>query len=248
MITINIIGFGNVASHLISHINTLEDYTIQAIYSRSKNTTQNLPIVNDINELRSADITLISVTDDAIAELSARLPYQNSLIAHTSGTVSIDEITHERRGVFYPLQTFSKQKEVDFSEIPLCLEATNSKDYALLENLALKLTKKVYSISSLQRKKIHITAVFVCNFVNHLFTIGKDIADENDIPFEIFMPLIQETVNKIKTLDPAQAQTGPAIRNDFLTIEQHLLQISNNNYKNIYKLLSNSIIQHGKKL
>lgn len=252
MKTVNLIGYGNVGYHLAHALMQSAHYRLQAIYARDVLVSDPLfpeLFVHKMDEIPIADITIISVTDHAIGTISEQLPFENQLVIHTSGTFSIDGLSSKnRKGVLYPLQTFSKTKQIDFSMVPLCIEASHSHDFDTIEQLAQSLSYKVISISSEQRQHLHITAVFVCNFVNHLFTIGKDIADANEIPFDIFYPLIEETVSKIKEMNPAKAQTGPAIREDYETIDKHLLKISNDNYKKIYKLLTNSIIQHGKKL
>lgn len=252
MKTINIIGYGNVGYHLVNTLLSVKEYTILNIYSRTPVTSNTVDIslfVNDLSQLQRADLTIIAVTDSAIEKISSLLPYTDELVVHTSGSFSLDGLNDKnRKGVFYPLQTFSKTKAIDFSNVPICLETKTTNDYQSLEKLGHTLSQTVVSLNSEQRKHLHLTAVFVSNFVNHMFTIGKEIADENNIPFHIFYPLIEETVAKIKTLEPKNAQTGPAIRADYTTIEQHLLKINNDNYKNIYKLLTNSIIQNGKKL
>jgi predicted short-subunit dehydrogenase-like oxidoreductase (DUF2520 family) len=154
--------------------------------------------------------------------------------------------SNNRKGVFYPLQTFSASKEIDFKLIPICLEATTRKDYQILEKVAKSISDVTYNINSEQRKALHVAAVFVSNFVNHLYQIGNELCLENDLSFEILKPLITETANKIQTLSPTQAQTGPAKRNDTQTIKAHLSFLTNDNQKEIYKLLTKSIIDNGK--
>jgi predicted short-subunit dehydrogenase-like oxidoreductase (DUF2520 family) len=153
-----------------------------------------------------------------------------------------------RKAVFYPLQTFTKNKPIDFSEIPICLETQHQSDYKILETVAKSISQKVFSINSEQRKALHVSAVFVNNFVNHLYQIGNEICIENNIDFEILKPLILETAKKIETLSPKQAQTGPAKRNDNATIESHLAFLIDENQKEIYKILTQSIQENGKKL
>lgn len=138
------------------------------------------------------------------------------------------------------LQTFSKEKEVDFSEVPFCIETADEKDRKLLEKAAKSIGKKVYTINSEQRKAIHIAAVFVNNFTNHLYKMGKDLCEEHRIPFEVLHPLIKETASKIEILSPEKAQTGPAIRNDKKTIKKHL-DLLNKAQQKIYKVLTKSI-------
>jgi predicted short-subunit dehydrogenase-like oxidoreductase (DUF2520 family) len=153
-----------------------------------------------------------------------------------------------RRGVFYPLQTFTKNKAINFKEIPICLESEMEIDFFIIKKLAQSISNSVQSISSEQRKALHVAAVFVCNFVNHLYKIGNDICKENQLSFEILKPLIVETAQKIIQLTPENAQTGPAKRNDTATINSHLNFLSDENQKEIYKLITKSIIDDGKKL
>lgn len=246
MITINIIGSGNVAQHLISVFQQTENIMLQQVFSRKRENINHLisddKIVTHYSDLKTADITIISVTDDAIAEVSNQLPFENKLVVHTSGSVGLEAINAKnRKGVFYPLQTFSKSKVIDFKAVPICLETENESDYVVLESVAKTISDKVFKISSDQRQSLHVAAVFSCNFVNHLYQLGKEICDENNVPFEILMPLIQETADKIKTLSPLEAQTGPAKRNDQKTIEKHLCFLDDENKKTIYQLLTQSI-------
>jgi predicted short-subunit dehydrogenase-like oxidoreductase (DUF2520 family) len=253
MIKVVLIGSGNVAQHLILTFKKSKEVELIQVYSRrSKNVTQLIDynlITNSFSELKEADLYIISVSDNAIAEVSSQIPFTNKLVAHTSGSVSINDLNSKnRKGVFYPLQTFSKDKEVDFSIIPICLEAENVEDYFILETVAQSMSNSVLRINSEQRKALHIAAVFVSNFVNHLYQIGKDICIENELSFDILKPLIMETADKINSLTPFEAQTGPAKRNDTTTINKHLDFLSNENQKEIYKLLTKSIIDNGKKL
>ncbi|MCI2228353.1 DUF2520 domain-containing protein [Polaribacter sp. MSW13] len=227
MISVNIIGQGNVAAHLVTAFLKADTIHVTQINSR---TLKNVP---------QADITIIAVSDDAIGEVSAKL--KNSFVVHTSGSFAMNALKNKNnKGVFYMLQTFSKNKEVNFSEVPFCLEATNQKDLILLEKLAKSIGKNIYHINSEQRKAIHVAAVFVNNFTNHLYKIGDDICKKNNIPFEILQPLIQETASKIKHLSPEKAQTGPAVRNDKKTIKKHL-DLLNKKQQKIYKTLTKSI-------
>lgn len=246
MLTINIIGSGNVAQHLISVFQQTETIVLQQVFSRKRENINHLvsdaKIVTHYSDLKPADITIISVTDDAIAEVSNQLPFENQLVVHTSGSVGLEALNvKNRKGVFYPLQTFSKSKAIDFKSIPICLETENLSDYVILETTAKSISDKVFKISSEQRQSLHVAAVFSCNFVNHLYQLGKEICDENQVPFEILLPLIQETADKIKTLSPLEAQTGPAKRNDQKTIEKHLSFLDDENKKTIYQLLTQSI-------
>lgn len=246
MIKVVILGSGNVAQHLIKVFLQTEEVSLVQVFARQPNQlTHLLPtakIVSDYQKIIEADVYIISVSDNAIAEVSFQLPFENRLVVHTSGSSDLSVLNNKnRKGVFYPLQTFTKGKKVDFTPIPICLEAENEQDYQLLEQLGNSISKKVFNINSEQRKSLHVAAVFVCNFVNHLYQIGNEICEANQIPFEVLHPLIQETAQKILELTPKEAQTGPALRNDTQTIEKHLDFLSNENYKTIYQLLTQSI-------
>jgi predicted short-subunit dehydrogenase-like oxidoreductase (DUF2520 family) len=253
MISVIIIGSGNVAQHLISAFAKSDSVEVIQAFARDKNSLTHLldsqQIIHDFSKLKEADLYIIAISDNAITEVSTQLPFLNRLVVHTSGSIPMNELNSKnRKGVFYPLQTFSKSKEINFEEVPICLETEIEKDYQILETVAKAISNKIYAISSIQRKAIHVSAVFVCNFVNHLYQIGNEICIENNIPFAILKPLIEETASKIKTLSPLDAQTGPAKRNDSQTINTHLNFLTNENQKEIYKLLTKSIIDHGKKL
>ena len=249
MIKVSIIGSGNVAQHLIQAFCKSAEIELVQVFSRKKEAVNHLiasdKIISDLKKLKAVDLIIIAVTDSAIEEVSKQISLKNQLVVHTSGSVSMDSLDDKnRKGVFYPLQTFSKVKEVDFKTIPICLETQSENDYLLLEKVANSISNSIYKINSEQRKALHVAAVFVCNFVNHLYQIGNEICIENQIPFEILKPLIMETAVKIKTLSPTDAQTGPAKRKDSQTINTHLNFLSDENQKEIYKLLTKSIIDN----
>lgn len=257
MIKISIIGSGNVAQHLITTFQNLEksgtEIELVQAFSRKQEALTHLlrpeQIINEFSELQEADLYIISVSDDAIESVASQLPFKNRLVVHTSGTLPLTALHDDnRKGVFYPLQTFTKGKAVDFNTIPICLEAENPTDYQVLDKVAKSISDKVYAINSEQRKALHVAAVFVNNFTNHLYSIGNDICQENRIPFDILKPLIQETIDKLTTLSPNEAQTGPAIRNDQKTIAAHEAFLTNENQLTIYKILTQSIQDNGKKL
>lgn len=253
MISIVVIGSGNVAQHLIKVISRKKNIEIIQAFARKKESLSHLlnpsKIIDDYNQITNADLYIISVSDAAVAEVASKLPIENKLVAHTSGSLNINELGNKnRRGVFYPLQTFSKNKELDFNEIPICLEADNEKDYQILETVARTISNSVFSINSTQRKALHVSAVFVSNFVNHLYKIGNDLCDANGIPFQILQPLIQETAQKVLHLKPFEAQTGPAIRKDSKITQLHTEFLSDEYQKSIYKLLTQSIQNDVKKL
>ena len=253
MVKVIIIGSGNVAQHLIHAFSKSKKNDLVQVFSRQKESLVPLldshKITDNYADLAEADLYILAVSDDAIAAVSSQLPFENRLVVHTSGSISIDLLDNKnRRGVFYPVQTFSKNVAVDFSEIPICLESENEVDFDLLEKVAYLISNKVLKISEVQRQALHVSAVFVNNFVNQLYQIGNEICLENNIPFEVLKPLILETANKGTTLSPKEAQTGPASRNDKQTIERHLNFLSDENRKNIYKIITQSIQNNGKKL
>lgn len=257
MVKVVIIGSGNVAQHLIAAFqnaqNSGTEIELIQVYSRQTASVSHLlnleQITNDLDTLLEADLYIIAVSDDAIGAISSQLPFKNRLVVHTSGSVPLHALDEDnRKGVFYPLQTFTKNKAVDFKIIPICLESENATDYQLLDKVAKSISEKVFAINSEQRKALHVAAVFVNNFTNHLYQVGQEICEENQVPFEILKPLIAETANKIMVLSPEEAQTGPAKRNDTITIEAHEAFLSNKNHLKIYKTLTQSIQENGKKL
>lgn len=253
MVSIVIIGSGNVAQHLITAFLQSNEVELVQVFSRQKEKVSHLisldKIVSDYTEIKSADVYLHAVSDNVIAEVSEKLPFENRLVVHTSGSMPMEVLNiKNRRGVFYPLQTFTKNKSVDFKAIPICLEAETENDFLTLKTVAQSISSRVESISSEQRKALHVAAVFVCNFVNHLYQMGQEICEEHNLSFELLQPLIIETAQKITQLSPKEAQTGPAKRNDTTTINAHLHFLTDANQKEIYQLLTKSIIDHGKKL
>ena len=179
MIKVIILGSGNVGTHLFKAFKNNIDIEILQWYSRDlKNINQYSDVVkitDKLNDLEVADVYVLAINDDSINKLSSNLPFTNRLVCHTSGSKSINELhSKNRQAIFYPLQTFSKDSKIDFTKIPICLESYNLKDMNTLKNIATSLSCDYYEISSIQREKIHLAAVFVNNFTNHLFTIAKE--------------------------------------------------------------------------
>lgn len=253
MKSIVIFGAGNVAFHLFSAFSTAREFKVIQVYNHKQESLENfkdlVPVTSDFTEVFPADIYLLALKDDAIPLLAAKIIYKEALMVHTSGATPLSVFDEfEKKGVFYPLQTFSKNKTLNFDKVPICLEAGEEQHYEILENLAKEITSNIYRISSEQRKSLHVAAVFVSNFVNFLYTQGEDICNQNDVPFKILQPLILETAEKITTMDPREAQTGPAIRNDLKVIDEHL-KLLNEDQQKIYHLLTQAIKQlHGKEL
>ena len=240
-----LIGSGNVAFHLAKAFSEAQ-IPISQIFGRNTTELQKISeqfsIPFSTETLADADLYIISVSDSSIAEVSALIKNKNVLVAHTSGSVSREALSgNYRKSVFYPLQTFSKSKNLDYSKIPFFIDAENENDEEILKNLASKISKNVMLANDEKRKYIHLTAVFACNFVNHLYARAKEISDSQNIPFDYFLPLIDETTQKIHELEPKLAQTGPAIRNDEKVLKLHESLLTDEEKLKIYKTLNESI-------
>ena len=203
-------------------------------------TPEGISLVNEVNELHPADLYLLAVTDQAIPKVAAALP-EEAFVAHTAGGVAIEVLNQNRAGVFYPLQTFSERRNMDFSKLPIGLESKDASDLPLLEQLVQALGARVFHMNSKQREQLHLAAVLVNNFTNHLFAEAATICSQNDLSFELLNPLIQETVHKLEDLSPKAAQTGPAVRHDQKTIEKHLTLIQERSLQEIYKVVTLAI-------
>ena len=240
-----IIGSGNVASHLVKAFQQ-SNIHIKQLFGRNETDLQklseNFSIPFSTTNIEKADLYIISVSDRAVEEVSKSIPFKDCLVVHTSGSLPIESLKGDfRKASFYPLQTFSKTKELDYKTIPFFVEAENEFDLNILKNLAASISENVMESSYEKRKYIHITAVFACNFVNHLFARAKEISDAQEIPFDYFIPLIDETVEKIHTVNPKDAQTGPAVRNDNRILELHKELIDSEEHLKIYHTMNGSI-------
>ncbi len=245
-----IIGAGNVATHLAKAFKAVNVELTQIWSNHYENA---LLLANQVNAVaiqdfsaldKTADLCLIAVKDDAIAELLPQLTDFKGVIVHTSGSVSISvfEDLIKSYGVFYPLQTFSKNKVVNFSNIPICVEANDENTLALLKEIANKLSANVIEVNSDKRKILHLSAVFACNFTNHLYALAQEVLTLNGLDFDILRPLIAETANKVQDELPLNVQTGPAIRHDKETIIKHEELLKDQPaLLEIYKTLSESI-------
>lgn len=248
-----IIGAGNLATQLALALHE-KGIQVKQVYSRKIESASelakkvNASFTNDLSQLLpEADLYVIAVKDSAIQEVLENLQIGESrLIVHTAGSVpmSILDGFSNNYGVFYPLQTFSKTRKVDFSDIPICIETNHPSNMMKLEKLGEMLSSSVNQINSDERKTLHMAAVFVNNFVNHLYSIGADIIHEKKLNFDLLKPLIRETAEKIETLHPIDAQTGPAKRNDQSTINAQLKMLHDKpEYQKIYSFATESIFR-----
>ncbi|MDT0678246.1 Rossmann-like and DUF2520 domain-containing protein [Autumnicola musiva] len=252
MTKVVILGAGNVAFHLFRAFQHTKEIDVVQVYNHRPEKLSDFTETNtttSLSELKKAQIYIFSLKDDAIAEVAKKLKDSRSLYLHTSGGLPITVLSKfENFGVFYPLQTFSTKRKVEFRKIPLCLESSSEENLQELKKLGASISENLYEINSEQRRALHAAAVFVNNFTNHLYHLGAEICEKNQVPFNILQPLIAETAAKIKELSPEQAQTGPALRNDKKTIQTHL-KLLNQDQTEVYKLLTQSITKlHGKEL
>jgi len=238
---ISLIGFGNVGAHLYRAFCAAGIEVSHVLLRKTQDLNPETTAVREIDELPEDQLALLCVPDDAIEGLIHRLGTRP--IAYTSGSVVLDQLpTHENLGVFYPLQTFSAQREISISEVPFFIEARNEAFGLGLFQLARQLSDTVAFADSVRRKDIHLAAVWINNFTNHMVYRAQDFALRNAIDPEIFQPLLRETVFKLAELSAKDAQTGPARRGDLSVIEQHKSALSGME-KELYSLLSQSILQ-----
>lgn len=251
---VSFIGSGNLAWHLAPALDNA-GYIVREVYSKNYKHAQalvgrlyqaELKVSTDFSTSKSK-LFIIAVSDDAIRELATEiiLP-KDAILVHTSGSQSLSALGYAATsniGVFYPLQTFSKAKKVDFTSIPIFVESENADTGKILLKMAKAISKNVKQISSDDRKALHIAAVFASNFTNHMLTLSKDILEANDLDFEMVKPLIIETINKSLSIGPENAQTGPAKRGDMEILDRHMEFLQHDEtLAEIYRLISQHII------
>ncbi len=253
-----LIGAGNLATNLGKAL-LAAGHDILQVYSRTMESATLLAEVvggsptNNIRNINSnADVYILSIKDSVLAEIIPELckGREKSIFIHTAGSVHIDIFKGLafHYGVLYPMQTFSKDKEVDFSEIPCFVEANDKVSETVIKELSHSLTDKVYDLSTEDRKYLHLAAVFASNFVNHCYSVSSEILKARNIPFDVMIPLIDETARKVHFLSPVDAQTGPAVRFDENILRNQSMQLKENPLqKDIYDRMSLSIHQMANK-
>ena len=244
------LGAGNLATNLAMALKN-HSHEIVQVYSRTEESAEELARqtvaepVTQLNRLvHDADLYILSVKDDAIRQVLDHFPVSDGFLVHTAGSVPMDVLNGHaaRYGVIYPLQTFSKERLVDFNTIPVCLEAANAADLAFLEQIMSELSQNIYHIDSRQRAYLHVAAVFACNFSNFMMAMAQEILQKHDMLFDMMIPLIQETVDKAMDNSPVPSQTGPAIRGDQQTMERHLKLLEDSDkLQNLYRFVSTTI-------
>jgi predicted short-subunit dehydrogenase-like oxidoreductase (DUF2520 family) len=248
------VGAGNLATNLALELKR-RSFRIVQVYSRTMESATALageiacPATNNVAEIVSdAELYIFSVKDDALPELLKQMPSNNGLWVHTAGSVpmNIFKPYSENFGVIYPFQTFSKTRRVDFKAVPFFIEANTPENLKKLRKVCSQLSGSVAELSSEKRRYLHLTGVFACNFANHLYTISKKLLEKEDIPFDVLLPLIDETTAKVHTLSPEAAQTGPAVRYDKKVIDRHLTMLDDSRLREIYRLISENIYETSK--
>ena len=246
------IGAGNLATNLAKALYH-KGFRIVQGYSRTMESARTLAekveaeYTTDLQEIsKDAKLYIVSLKDAALVDLLPQITEgkQSSLLVHTAGSIpmSIWEGHAERYGVFYPMQTFSKQRTVDFRQIPVFVESNSAEDTRTLKDIASVLSENVYEADSEQRKSLHLAAVFTCNFTNHMYALAAGLLKKYGLPFEVMLPLIDETARKVHELEPRLAQTGPAVRYDENVIGEHLQMLSDEpDMQELYRLISESI-------
>ena len=247
------LGAGNLATQLSKALQN-KGFKIIQVFSRTEESAKKLAdslstnfttSVKEIN--KNADIYFVATKDAVIDELLSQIDIDNKLLVHCSGSLplSVLEKYSENTGVFYPLQTFSKTRHIDFNEIPVFIESNSVKNEVILFQIAKQISDNVSVIDSDKRKVLHISAVFACNFVNYFYTVAADILKSKNIPFDVLKQLILETAKKVQEMEPEKAQTGPAVRFDENTINAHLNELNGfENYQQLYRSISKSIFEH----
>ena len=254
-IEIVIVGSGNVAQNIGIAL-CKSGYNIVQVVGRNAKTVNKLatklhaqPISKLSQTTANAQLYILSVHDRAYLTVLNQLPKTNGLVVHTAGSVNISVFEHtpfNNVGVFYPLQTFSARRVLNFSKIPICIEANTAENNKILHKIAESISDNVSQINSEQRKAIHVAAVFACNFSNHMYTMAAELLKQKQVPQNILAPLIAETARKIAQIPPLEAQTGPAKRNDTQIMHEHmlLLEAMPSDFQKIYKFVSDSIVLH----
>lgn len=247
---ITLIGSGNMAWNL-GHALHQHGQIIQQVISKTPESAYELAAklkaksTSLLSELdQTSDIILLCVKDEAIEQVASKINVNRQVVAHCSGSIPVEVLSKASfcYGVFYPLQTFTKNALKDFMDVPVCVEGCTKETEEILFTLAYSISNQVHRISSIQRLHLHLAAVIANNFTNFLYVSAKEILDRHHLPFDLLKPLITETAKNVQQYDPSQMQTGPAKRHDEAVIQKHLELLANNpEWQQLYNLLSNLI-------
>ena len=251
---IAIIGSGKLATALGYYL-IQKRLPLNGIWSRQERhkqalaNTLHVSAVETFDQLKKYDLIIIAISDQAIEivaeKISQVIPNDQPTVVHTSGATGLDVLSKHLKntGIFYPLQTFSEGFQPDFSKIPICIES-NSKDILQkLEKLGQEMGNPVYHLDSDKRATLHVGAVLVNNFTNHLFGLATELLEQDNLPPDLLRPLLEETARKLQTKPATEVQTGPAVRNDQVTLEKHRKLLADQpNLLALYDLLTKSIL------
>ena len=253
-IKIGLFGAGNVGKHLLAAFRKAPNVNIVGLWNRHpgkwKAVAGDIPVVDTPEQMPVADIFILALKDDVLTDFSAHLKGRNVLTVHTSGAMASDVLQTERKGVFYPLQTFVPGSAVEWESIPLLVWAPDARDLQLLQDLAVRISKNVHVIDDSQRAQLHVAAVFTANFTNAMMQMAKEITGKAHIPYELLIPLARRNFYNILSHDPAEVLTGPARRGDRKTIEKHLQLLQENGLYDeaeIYRRVTEWIVKRYKK-
>ena len=246
-----LIGAGNLATHLGKALHAAGHDMVQ-VFSRTMQSAETLaslldaePLTNMAQVRDDADVYIFLVKDSALEQLISQLcGGEKKVFLHTAGSMPMSVFRGKalHYGVLYPMQTFSKQREVDFSIIPCFIEANDEFALKQIEGLAGQISHRVFQLSSEDRKYLHLSAVFACNFANHCYAASQELLQQHGIPFDVMLPLIDETAAKVHGMTPKDAQTGPAVRYDENVIGKQIQLLENQPYfQKIYDSMSKSI-------
>jgi len=242
MLEITVIGNGNLGTALATAINNVKDFKLLEWYGRTWD-NDNLPVkaITKLIKLKNADLYILAVSDNSINKILDSID-TDFFVIHCSGATSIDIFkNHPRSGVLFPIQTISKTNGIFFKHTPFCIEAKHETDLEILKKLVLALEGSYELLNSVQRANLHLSAVWVNNFVNHMIFKGKKICTDNNIPFSLLKPILKMTINQALINNPKNIQTGPARRDDKETLEIHSQLINNLNDKKLYEIITKSI-------
>ena len=248
------LGAGNVATHLVKGLYD-KSFDIVQIYSRTRESASALakevhavPVTDLKDIIADADLYIFALKDSVLEGVASQIPSNNGLWIHTAGSVAMDIFSNYTTyyGVLYPFQTFSKSRTVDWKAVPVFTEGSDTKSHMTIKAIASQLSEKVFDLSSENRQYLHLTGVFACNFTNHMYALSEQFLKKAGLPFDVVLPLIDETAAKVHTLTPEEAQTGPAVRFDERIINHHLHLIEDEDLKQLYKLISEDIHKSNK--
>lgn len=250
---VTLVGAGNVATWIAQRLQDSQRFPVTQVYSRHIENAQRIASLSDaqaIDDVRQLDVdnrlVVFALADNAYAELLPRLPSRIPAAFITSGTVSCRCLNDyaDAYGVIYPLQTFTKSQNMRALEVPLCLESDFSGDRKeQMWALARDLSPLCYEVSEEQRGRMHLAAVFACNFSNKMYDIAYNLLKEKNLPFEILLPLLRRTVEKVSEITPAEAQTGPAVRGDVNVMKTQWSELEDERLRDLYKMVSEMIME-----